>query len=193
MRALLCFSLLALLAGCGTTTTGAPVYHLRPSDAPAKLAEETKTYAGGIEAVVSFPDFDDVGTNEFKGPESAGFRFHARPRTWYVAPEVGVMITDEGSAGFPLESMELMLGGRAAARMTEVPFEFYAHAGYSYLDYTLGPNNDTSSGFYAGGGVNMLLGGDDGGITIGAGYRFVDHDWDIDGWSEVLFTLGLNW
>ena len=107
MRALLCFSLLALLAGCGTTSTGAPVYTLRPSDAPEKLGRPTTGYTGGLDAIVSFPDFDDVGVNEFKGPESAGFRFHTRPRHWYVEPEFGMMITDEHDGNFNLGGINL--------------------------------------------------------------------------------------
>ena len=191
MRALLCITLLALTAGCATTSTGEPVYRLRPKDSN-DLGEIQRKYTGAVEAMVTFPNFDDVGANQFKSPESAGFRIHARPRSWYVAPELGLLITDEHSGAFVLESTEVFAGGRVTARLTEVPVELYGNGGLSYLDSTVGPSDDTSTGYYFGGGANLILGGDRG-ITVGLGYRFVDHDWDVDSWGEALVTVGLSW
>ncbi len=191
MRVLLCITLLALTAGCATTSTGEPVFRLRP-EAPTEPGEVSRSYTGGFEAMVTFPDFDDVGTRMFKSSESAGFRVHARPTSWYVAPEIGVLITDEHSGPFVLEATEVFAGGRVTARLSEVPVELYASGGLSYLDSTVGPSRDTSNGVYFGGGTNLILGGDRG-ITIGLGYRFIDHDWDLDSWSEILFNVGLSW
>lgn len=191
MRALLCLALLALTAGCATTTSGEPVFRLRPKDSN-NLGEATSKYTGGFEAIVSFPEFDDFGATEFKSPESTGFRVHARPSSWFVAPEGGLMFTEETNGGVELESLELFAGGRITARMTELPVEFYTNAGLSYLDSSVGPSDDTSTGFYFGGGTNVILGGDSG-ITVGAGFRFVDHDWDLDSWTEFLVSVGLSW
>lgn len=191
MRALLCLALLALTAGCATTTSGEPVFRLRPKDSN-QLGEATSKYTGGLEAMVTFPEFDDFGTTEFKSAESTGFRVHARPSSWFVAPELGLLITDETNGAVELQALELFAGGRISARMTEVPVEFYTNAGLSYLDAEVGPSDDTSSGFYVGGGVNLILGGESG-LTVGTGFRLVDHDWDLDSWTEFLVTVGLSW
>jgi len=192
MRTLICLPLLALLVGCGTTSSGDPLYRLRPAE--TDLAGESRSgFTGGLQGIVSFPEFSDVGSNEFKGPESAGFRVFARPGHWLWAPELGIMLTDEHDGDFDLKALEISPGARVAARMSEVPVEFYANGGLSFLEYTLGSQNDNDLGFYAGVGVDLLLGGSNDGISVGTGYRYVSHDWDVDDWSEVFFSIGLRW
>ena len=71
------------------------------------------------------------------------------------------------------------------------------------LDSSIASENDETTGFYLGVGGYLYLGGrkenfgDRGGptdgFTLGAGYRFVEHDWDADGWSEFQLTLGFAW
>ncbi len=191
MRAILCCLFLCLTAGCASTTTGDPVWTLRPKDTN-KIGESTAKYTGNADVVVSFPNLDDFGTTEFKSAESAGFRISARPRNWYVAPELGMMITDEAEGDVELNSTELYLGGRVQAALVELPFTVYASGGLSYLDSEVGPNDDTSTGYYLGIGGYATF-GDDHGITAGIGYRLVDQDWELNEWSEVLFSLGFSW
>lgn len=200
MRAFLCLTLLALTAGCATST-GEPVMRLRPPDTDFS-GEARAGYTGNFDVLLALTDYDDLGSVEFKNTESIGFRISARPSSWYLAPEVGYNYTDETESGIKLQASEAYAGGRLAARFTEIPVELYVNGGFSYLDAEA-VNDDTSEGWYAGGGVYFYLGGREArygerggpnqGLALGLGYRMVDHDWDLDEWSEFFVNIGFAW
>jgi hypothetical protein len=191
MRALLSLTLLALLAGCATTSSGGPLFRLRPKGDPVTGAPATG-YSGNVDILITFPEFDDVGGVEFKSPESAGIRVSARPVSWYIAPEIGYLNTEESKDFVDLNADEIFGGGRIAARFEELPIEFYGSGGYSYLESDAGGVDDETSGFYVGGGVYLYL-GSNGGFTLGLGYRLVEQDWDLEEYGEFQVHAGLAW
>ena len=86
MRALICLSILALVAGCATTSSGGPVFRLRPGPDPV-TGEAATGWAGNLDVMLTFPDLDEpVGGVEFKSSESVGFRVSARTFAYDSAP-----------------------------------------------------------------------------------------------------------
>jgi len=191
MRALLSLTLLALLAGCATTSSGGPLFRLRPEADPV-TGEAPSDWAGNFDILLTFPEDASVPGTEFKSPESVGFRVAARPANWYVAPELGYLNTEESKNGVDLDANEIFGGGRIAARMTELPIEFYGSGGVSYLQSDVAGDDDTSTGYYVGGGVYLYLGSEEG-FTLGAGYRYVEQDWELDGFGEIQVNVGVAW
>jgi hypothetical protein len=191
VTAFLCGSLLSVAAGCATTSTGEPVFRLRPKADPVTGAPPGK-WSGHVEALYTVPDFDPIGSLEYKSADSLGFRLSARPSHWYVAPEIGYLNTEEDVDGVDLAANEVFGGGRVGLRFNELPVEFYGSGGVSYIDGSVGSADDESTGWYAGGGVNLYIGSEEG-ILVGGGYRFVEHDWDFEGYNELQLHVGFAW
>lgn len=192
MRALICLCLLALLAGCATTSTGGPVFRLRPAGDPV-TGEPATGWNGNFDVMLTFPDLDEpVGGVEFKSSESVGFRLSARPSSWYIAPEIGYLNTEESKNGVDVDADEIYGGGRIAARLQELPIEFYGSGGVSYLMSDVAGSDEEDTGFYVGGGVLLYLGSEHG-MTFGLGYRLVEQDWDLDEYGEVQVSVGFAW
>jgi hypothetical protein len=191
MRALLCLSLLALVAGCATTSTGGPLFRLRPKG-DAVTGEPATGYSGNFDVLVTFPEFDDVSGVEFKSSESIGFRVSARPASWYIAPELGYLNTEESKNNVDLDADEIFGGGRIAARLEELPIEFYGSGGVSYLMSDAAGVDEDDTGYYFGGGVCLYLGSEQG-FALGLGYRLVDQDWELDEYGEVQVSVGVAW
>ncbi len=178
MRAFLCLSLLVLTAGCATSS-GGPVFRLRPAPDPA-TGTPAKRFTGTAGVTVDTQSHD------------LGFSIVARPSSWYVAPEVGFTIASDSD-----RASEIFAGGRVAARLTELPIEVYVNGGYSYVDGIPSPAapappvDDTSSSYYAGVGAQIFL-GDQEGAFIGVGFRFVGHD-DLSSEEESEAQLSIGW
>jgi hypothetical protein len=186
-----CVFLLSIATGCATTSTGDSVIRLRPKADPVTGAPPGD-WAGQFEFLFAIPDLDPAGTVEFKNADSIGFRVSARPSNWYIAPEVGYLNTEEQVGTAKLEGNEFFGGARLGARFNELPVELYGSGGLSYLDSDVAGIDDETSGYYVGGGVNLYLGSEEG-FTLGAGYRLVDHDWDLEEWGEFQVHIGLAW
>jgi hypothetical protein len=192
MRAFLCLFILALTAGCATTS-GEPVFRLRP-----KVNEETgqrdKAYKGNADIVFTVPDYDSgSGT-----PNGFGLRVNARRSNWYVAPEIGFGFVDEGEQGDTADVFDVFAGGRVAARFTEIPVEVFANGGVSFLDSDVfvpsaGIDKDeTNVGYYVGVGSYLYLGSSEG-AALGLAYRYVGQDWVLDPYGEFSISLGWAW
>ena len=194
MRAFLCLILLSLVAGCATTT-GEPVFRLRPKKNP-ETGQRDKEYSGNFDLSLALPNFDDPGGDT----DALGLSLSARPTSWWIAPEIGISAFDEGDDGNDLDAIRASAGGRVSARFTEMPLELYFHGGVSYLDADLTlidvvpavSEDDSDVGYYAGVGSYLFLGSTHT-YALGVGYRIVDHDWEIDDWGEIFVTVGWAW